>query len=360
MAAIPYDLIFEILSYLPSKTLMRFRTVSKKFNSLITDPRFSRLHHRRSRDRLFALSAISKHRGSDSLDLRIFLTDENNETIHEFTRCFYKDRVNRIIGSNHQLLCFVLDNSLSLYDPINRDFLELPSPSPRRVRSPHSVSFGFVDSTMQYKVIRWYLSHGSNLVFEVLTLTVTRGCRLEISPWRLSEKHCPYLLRHSSPPVHVDEYVYWRSYDSQIVSFSLPDETFSVLSRPPCLSTKNQRLENVREFMLYGIRGKLWLVDCDNLEQAVDIWTRSDERSSNWIKVHRVGVFSERLAYTRSPFEMLDIHRDFVLFRLLHPNVVMYYDAREKTTRGTEELRGELQLCHYVDGLLSLKNVFYS
>ncbi|GFP82038.1 F-box protein at3g17710 [Phtheirospermum japonicum] len=41
---IPEDIIRTILSRLPVKSLLRFRTVSKSWNTMISDPRFARLH----------------------------------------------------------------------------------------------------------------------------------------------------------------------------------------------------------------------------------------------------------------------------------------------------------------------------
>ncbi|CAI9107269.1 OLC1v1006587C1 [Oldenlandia corymbosa var. corymbosa] len=42
---IPYDIIFDVLTRLPAKNLMRFKTVCKSWNSLICDPYFADIHH---------------------------------------------------------------------------------------------------------------------------------------------------------------------------------------------------------------------------------------------------------------------------------------------------------------------------
>lgn len=44
----PNEIIEEILSWLPVKTRMRFRCVSKKWNSLVINSYFVRLDHKRS------------------------------------------------------------------------------------------------------------------------------------------------------------------------------------------------------------------------------------------------------------------------------------------------------------------------
>ncbi|WVY90914.1 hypothetical protein V8G54_036428 [Vigna mungo] len=45
---LPNEVIAEILSWLPAKTLIRFRCVSKTWNSLIINSYFVKLHHKRS------------------------------------------------------------------------------------------------------------------------------------------------------------------------------------------------------------------------------------------------------------------------------------------------------------------------
>ncbi|KAG2694674.1 hypothetical protein I3760_08G155600 [Carya illinoinensis] len=47
---LPKDLIIEILLRLPVKSLVRFRCVSKQWFSLISDPRFAKVHFKRKSD----------------------------------------------------------------------------------------------------------------------------------------------------------------------------------------------------------------------------------------------------------------------------------------------------------------------
>lgn len=44
---LPKELVMEIMSRAPSKSLARFRSVSKQFKSLLSDPCFHRLYHSR-------------------------------------------------------------------------------------------------------------------------------------------------------------------------------------------------------------------------------------------------------------------------------------------------------------------------
>ena len=41
---VPYDIVYDILTWLPMKSIMRFRCVSKSCNSIITDPIFITTH----------------------------------------------------------------------------------------------------------------------------------------------------------------------------------------------------------------------------------------------------------------------------------------------------------------------------
>ncbi|KAM3305134.1 hypothetical protein P3S67_012000 [Capsicum chacoense] len=47
-----YDIVWEISTYLPVKSLMRFKCVSKAWNTMMQCPNFARSHYARSHDPL--------------------------------------------------------------------------------------------------------------------------------------------------------------------------------------------------------------------------------------------------------------------------------------------------------------------
>lgn len=151
------------------------------------------------------------------------------------------------------------------------------------------VSFGFVDATKQYKVVKWPQDLEENrtrrlpsglittwkkvdIKIEVLYIDIVEDGSLKVSRWRRLHRPCPYLLQLSSH-VHVNGFIYWTTSDFQIVSFSLQDETFSTLNlKPPCFRLDTQGSQKSRFFTLYGSRGNLWMIDHHVPSQMIEIW----------------------------------------------------------------------------------------
>ncbi|CAH8254143.1 unnamed protein product [Arabidopsis lyrata] len=237
--SLPSDVVMEIMSRVPGKSLARFRALRKELSN------FYKLRYKFS------------------------VTNKANCVIHEFKEDFsthkrpkangllpigkftedyrtHKSSI-RMLSSHHQLLCFVCEGGIHLCDPLNKELRNLPNPTFSRCCNFNKpgeclVSFGFVDATMQYKVIKWPHDLDENrtrrlpasglitvwkkvneLKFEVLNIDIVEDGRLKVSPWRLRRRLCPYLLQLSSQ-VHVNGYIYWTTSDFQIVSFSLQDE----------------------------------------------------------------------------------------------------------------------------------------
>ncbi|CAH2058681.1 unnamed protein product [Thlaspi arvense] len=309
---LPLEIILKILSLLPGKTLPKLRLVSKQFNSLISQPYLLRLHHRFALNSFSILTAFTALRSSLTVELKLFLFTKPNhdQTQQTITKRFLGDRV-RVFSSNHQLLCFVSDKEHFLFDPINQKTRELPKSSSLS-SSPNVISFGFVSSTLQYKIIRFFLPYYPICKFEILTVNITRSNykhHLEISPCKSQEQKCPYLLQ-PYPPVQADGFVYWTTTDiPKIVSFSLEQEKFSVLPPPPCFEDNPNH-----DFSLCGIRGKLFVINYNSLEPNMEIWMMNGSNGCDWVKTHRIGLKGTLIRYYPSfPIRIHDIQSDFVL-----------------------------------------------
>ncbi|WVY97154.1 hypothetical protein V8G54_029305 [Vigna mungo] len=72
---LPDELIEEILSWLPTNILMRFKCLSKKWHSLISNSYFLKLHKKRSR--------YAKTGENHETRLRMFLENQNYTAAHE-------------------------------------------------------------------------------------------------------------------------------------------------------------------------------------------------------------------------------------------------------------------------------------
>ncbi|KAL1206378.1 F-box/kelch-repeat protein [Cardamine amara subsp. amara] len=376
--ALPPEVFLKIFSLLPGKTLTKLRSVSKQFNSLISDPYLLRLHHHHALNASSILTAFTSFDGSLTVELKLFLFTkpnktslavlnarkafwidhfkltyhDNEQTLKPITKGFLGQRV-RVFSSNHQFLCFVSDKEHLLFDPINQKILEIPQSSSSS-SSPSDISFGFVSSTLQYKIIRFFLPYYPTCKFEILTLTITGrnyNHHLEISPWKSQEQQCPYLLQ-PFPPVHADGFLYWTTKNvPKIVSFSLEQEKFSVLPPPPCFEDNPNH-----GFSLCGIRGNLWVVDYNSLAPNMEVWMMSGSNGSAWIKTHSIGLKETFTRYYPSfPIKIHDIQSDCVIFQVLFPSQIkIYYTSKNEVEDFGALSYRELQLCHYTDGLLSL------
>lgn len=367
---LPPEVIIRILSFLPGKILPRLRLVSKQFNSIISEPFFLRLHHSHALNSPSILTAFTVSSKSLVAELKLLRYTKPNQTAltafwaslfeehyHEhtqkpITKSFLGDRV-RVLSSNHQLICFVSAKEHFLFDPINQKTLEI-SQSPSASSSSSRDSFGFVPSTLQYKIIRFLLPYHPICKFETLTLSIKgRNYKhhLEISPWRSQETECPYLLQ-PYPPVHADGFLYWTTKEppTRIVTFSLEHEKFSVLPPPPCFEDNPSH-----DFSLCGIRGKLLAVDFDALEPNMEIWMMSGSNGSAWVKTHRIDLKETLTRYYRAfPIRIHDIQCDCVFFQVLYPSRVKIYYTSKNEVKDFGGLNHELQCCYYTDGLLCL------
>ncbi|VVB02784.1 unnamed protein product [Arabis nemorensis] len=370
-SSLPPEVILIILSFLPGKTLPKLRLLSKQFNSIISEPYFLHLHHRFSLNSFSILTAFTSLRSSLTVELQLFLFTKPKDTSraalnalaafrtsltvvpnhkHPVTKRFLGDRV-RVFSSNHQFLCFVSDKEHFLFDPINQKTLELPKSS--SFSSPNVISFGFVSSTLQYKIIRFFLPYNPICKFEVLTISITGKNykhHLEISPWKSQEQQCPYLLQ-PYPPVHANGFIYWTTkHVPKIVSFSLEQEKFSLLPPPPCFEENPNH-----DFSLCGIRGNLWVIDYNSLEPSMEIWMMNGSNGSAWVKTHRIGLKETLNRYYPSfPIRIHEIQSDLVLFQVLFPSRINLYYRSKNEVVDFGELNQELQFSHYTDGLLSL------
>ncbi|XP_045797691.1 F-box/kelch-repeat protein At3g23880-like [Trifolium pratense] len=177
---LPHDLIVELLSYLPVKSLVRFRSVCKSWKTVIYDPTFVKLHLKRSptRNPLFTLTTyhvprtlgyyysvipypISRFIENRSFNLSVdpYYSLEDKECSH-------------IVGTCNGLIC--LSHYSYIDDQFNKEFwLRLWNPATRTI-SPQfgyfrgfyvfDFKFGYDNSTGKYKVVAFrYHNQKSNV-----------------------------------------------------------------------------------------------------------------------------------------------------------------------------------------------------
>ncbi|KAJ9558602.1 hypothetical protein OSB04_013216 [Centaurea solstitialis] len=162
---LPDEIIVEILSMLPAKSLLRWRSVSKYWLNLISSTKFKLMHLRnfnqqnprysvRHLDYLASEEWFSLH-----FDDEAFTLDRNSHVEFPFNitsviLCF------RIIGCCNGVVCLCDENGsgsdmVILWNPSIRRKLTLPLPNFKSIKSSFVVlGFGYDKMSDDYKVVR--------------------------------------------------------------------------------------------------------------------------------------------------------------------------------------------------------------
>ena len=149
----------NILTYLPVKSLLRFKCVCKLWHSLISDPKFVKSHLKTAREvnSNKCQRLLLSTRTPQSVDFEAASEGDEDNAVQELE---YPDVIRcsptffiGIMGSCDGLICLFVDYAkLVLWNPSTRDYKELPKPS-----CDHSFDFfagiGYDSSNADYKFV---------------------------------------------------------------------------------------------------------------------------------------------------------------------------------------------------------------
>ncbi|GAB2274994.1 hypothetical protein Dimus_009762 [Dionaea muscipula] len=287
------DLLVEILTRLPVKSLLRFRCVCKSWNSLITNSSFIkahvRHHHHHHQQREGEGEGEQNSNTNPLLIVRNYsLTDRkeryslclDNETMDEIMEFHLpfsaKNHFFRLVGCIHGLVCLTDDigkraDAVFLWNPVLGRSLTLPVPEPqisaRDCQAGAQVyGFGCGRLTSEYKVVRVLYpgpdekSDGSPcppLPISVEIFRLSKGffweeLELELQSESKSESesesdgHLPLL---DGRQAYVNGVVHWlassSSKNSMIVGFDVDAEVFREMKLPTALRCSRGGLDRI-------------------------------------------------------------------------------------------------------------------
>ncbi|KAJ1432841.1 Galactose oxidase/kelch, beta-propeller [Sesbania bispinosa] len=252
------DLIAEILSRLPVKSLVRFRCVCKSWNSLISDPPFVKLHLRRSSAKngnLAHLRLLFERNINDSGN-KILSSCSYNELIENPTTLVNEQNSHfrlknkyRAIGTCNGLICFVgvqLGDGNAVDDRCWVRFWN-PATRSRSPKSPYlcrpeiepvTFGFGYDPSSDTYKVVALLYSVEGNHPVKVYNMGSNSWRNIPVfpifpSPFRTDGIYLNGALIFSGHHYmsDLDRYGDWDKF--AIVLLDLATETYTELSVPP-------------------------------------------------------------------------------------------------------------------------------
>ncbi|KAJ4980874.1 hypothetical protein NE237_031711 [Protea cynaroides] len=286
---LPEDLIVDLLSRLPVKSLLRFRCVCKLWYALITDPAFVKMHLSRSLVSSSNLSIIFRSLGGPNLNFSEFRVSEFHsysddldaslqQAVVELNHPFKPPRTCYVVGSCNGLLCVYLRNSeeeiLMLWNPSTRRHQKLSLPSKEYPNLDYIVyGFGHDSTTDDYKIVRIVKCLGAlDSVVNVFSHSTNTWRRIGHMPFCLNYPHFPMLLANSALHWFANREPKPNDISSFIVSFDLQDEEYRELPLP------DFHFDFVKNYvgMKLGVLGGQLCVLCPYPGFLLDVWVMKD------------------------------------------------------------------------------------
>ncbi|KAL5702031.1 hypothetical protein ACHQM5_027300 [Ranunculus cassubicifolius] len=290
----PQEIIENILSRLPVKSLKSFRCVSRTWNCLITHPSFVKSHLSRSKqnDPIIMLNASS----GENL-LKYFM--KSGDSPPQVQICSAQ-----LWGSCDGLLCvnpgFMKDDHVVLWNPSTREYKELPVPD-KAMDEPQSgfstaYGFGYNPTSLDYQVLGLW----SNLF---TWHAVVKIYSLNNHSWRRIDS-IPYCVKYSPRIVgeNFDGKFYWfaapNPYSRKqgcILAYDFGDEKFEEIQLPEfgrslILFEEIQLPEFGRSLILFEVamlQGNLFV--SNDYDGYVEGWVMKDYgRRESWTQLFKI------------------------------------------------------------------------
>lgn len=237
---LPEDIIETILTRLPVRSLIKFRSVSKRWRSIISDPRFAKKHRRLASEQKNLRSRLLFSTASQlvSLDLEetrwsvgdVVKPSINKQLTYRELGCRVK-----LVGSCNGLVCVAYNvTTLLIWNPSTGFLHKLPELRLPRECVVTYFGFGYLSATDDYKVVvgTFYLKD-SDYVKEVEIFSL----RAQI--WKRIESPVAFPMRRDG--VLLNETLHWLGWirigilngdKPALFAFDLAKEEFRKMSLP--------------------------------------------------------------------------------------------------------------------------------
>lgn len=164
MSKLPQDIFVDILTYLPVKSLVRFKCVCKPWQSLISDPRFVKLHLKQAiegnninRQRLLVAaeplySSVDFEAASDGDDINAVMELPYPSAASRTESFAFAS----IRGSCDGLVCIRNGgdvHDMFLWNPSTRESKKLPKPSSSVQKDGFLTGLGYDSTIDDYKLV---------------------------------------------------------------------------------------------------------------------------------------------------------------------------------------------------------------
>ncbi|MFS8006070.1 putative F-box domain-containing protein [Helianthus anomalus] len=313
---IPFELQEEIIKgVLPVKSLIRFRSVSKQWKSLIDSSEFithHTLNHSQPQHLLVRYPNRSEIKYVSIVDDDSFPQHKFSPTVPPTAKLLTHPR---IIASSHGLVClcgFVHDlkkHLIVLWNPWIRKSAEIVFPY-----ILNALGFGVCPKTMDPKIVN--ITREAN----AQVYTLSSGAWRHVST-NLRVPETGFSFR--SYPEVIDGILYWvtcnaRGSCDKIISFNLTSEEFGLIE-------VQDSLEDPGHLCISKVKESLVVLSYDKSDEACDVWmmTKNGDPKSLLIKLFTVSfkafhdsIYHRIVGFRKNNQPIIEHHRRSYGFRL--------------------------------------------
>ncbi|XVE64391.1 hypothetical protein DITRI_Ditri07aG0097300 [Diplodiscus trichospermus] len=308
--SLPQNTITDILSRLPVKSLTRFKSVSKNWADLTTNPAFVAVHLRRSSpDQSLLIRRYNTQSGS-GFGIWLIINPTLNYCCHLLDIPLGESlpRFPKVVGSVDGLVCLDVSpcygSEFVLWNPGTKQFKRLDYPLVASSKSNPIwlvfVGFGFDSFNNDYKIVRIVsFKRDGELQF----------VRVEVYSWKngvwkeIEESFDLALLCGAQDGVVVDGSLNWvgigleRYADRKVVvSFDLGREVFKTIPLPAVTRISNVKLMSYMGLLAIAVYPLLFSGSGNNMDRF-EFWVLGDsgDGSKRWTTMIVISNFAKSL-----------------------------------------------------------------
>lgn len=358
-SSLPDEVIIEILSWLPVKSLLRFRCVAKPWLHLVSlDLNFIKLHLDRSKYTNPNPSIITLGRPPERKNTQLHYAEE-------YTKCNESIAFDmpfpgyELVATCNGLLCFtdlfpnIINPCFNIWNPLVGGCITISYPPILSAGLSSGVSavfgFGCNGGVDEFNIVTVLSSEWpKSLGFKPHVIMYTIGT----NSWRVMDNVWKNIIPHDDS-VFVNGAIHWMAlkYDDLVtvsslaVAFDVRDEVFREITLPDGVQYRHEHRLKVGEL------GGLLCLYCSNKKEEIHIWVMKDYGVvSSWEKRFRVQLSSESFhAYFLKPLSIVDdgkiiIKKDIGQIILYDPrtNSIRNLSTFGFTMHNTSTFRGSL------------------
>ncbi|KAK7293091.1 hypothetical protein RJT34_15952 [Clitoria ternatea] len=212
------NIMMEIFSWVPVKSLTQFKCVSKSLNSLISNPYFVKLHLERSnsKDNFDHLKILPRDEFRDfgefyntSCSVRSFLDHPLPPTTRNFLLAIDNVDKYNLIGSCNGLHCVLSDSAIYLWNMATRVRSSIPCFESTSEKATCRWGFGYDGLSDTYKVVVIVLYGDDDVEEELEVSSEVKVCDMGDNCWREVEGFPEVEVLGENDGMYLEGRLYW-------------------------------------------------------------------------------------------------------------------------------------------------------